>query len=217
MHDIKAIRADPEGFDAAMGRRGKPAIAPEILGADQRRKTIITALENDQAFLNNLSRQIGIAKRNGGDTAALEAQGREARDAIAAAKATLPEVDGTLDALLSELPNILDPDVPEGRDEADNFRLKTWGDIRNFSFTPRQHFEIGETLGLMDFAGAAKLAGSRFTVLKGPLARLERALGQFMLDLHVTEHGYSETSVRLVPGSCRNSRKICSPPPMAAG
>jgi seryl-tRNA synthetase len=198
MHDIKAIRADPEGFDAAMGRRGKPAIAPEILGADQRRKTIITALENDQAFLNNLSRQIGIAKRNGGDTAALEAQGREARDAIAAAKATLPEVDGTLDALLSELPNILDPDVPEGRDEADNFRLKTWGDIRNFSFTPRQHFEIGETLGLMDFAGAAKLAGSRFTVLKGPLARLERALGQFMLDLHVTEHGYSETSVPLL-------------------
>jgi seryl-tRNA synthetase len=92
--------------------------------------------------------------------------------------------------LLSELPNILDAETPDGRDEADNAELKRFGHIRNFAFSPKQHFEIGEALGLMDFANAAKIAGSRFTVLKGALARLERALGQFMLDLHTTEHGY---------------------------
>jgi seryl-tRNA synthetase len=100
--------------------------------------------------------------------------------------------------MLALLPNILDAEIPDGRDESDNVELKHFGDIKNFVFTPKQHFEIGETLGLMDFANAAKIAGSRFTVLKGPLARLERALGQFMLDLHTREHGYSETVVPLL-------------------
>ncbi len=198
MHDLRAIRADPQGFDAALARRGKAASASEILQQDQRRKTIVTALETEQAFLNDLSKRIGIAKRNGEDTAALESQGRQAREKIAVAKATLPEVETKLNALLAELPNILDPEVPEGRDEADNEEQKHFGQIRNFAFAPKQHFEIGEALGLMDFAGAAKLAGSRFTVLKGALARLERALGQFMLDLHSTEHGYTETAAPLL-------------------
>jgi seryl-tRNA synthetase len=100
--------------------------------------------------------------------------------------------------LLSSLPNILDADVPDGRDETDNFVEKTVGAIPNFAFPPKQHFEIGETLGLMDFSAAAKIAGARFTVLRGALARLERALGQFMLDLHITEHGYAETVVPLL-------------------
>ena len=198
MHDIRAIRADAAAFDAAMARRAKPAVAAEILDIDRQRKAVVSALENDQAALNDLSKRIGLAKRAAEDTAALEDEGRALRARIAEQKTRLPEIDQSLDALLSELPNILDADVPEGRDETANVEQKSWGEQKNFAYSPKQHFEIGEALGLMDFAGAAKLAGSRFTVLKGALARLERALGQFMLDLHTGEHGYSETAVPLL-------------------
>jgi seryl-tRNA synthetase len=198
MHDLKTVRADPEQFDAAMGRRNKPGVAAEILARDRQRKAVVSALENDQASMNDLSKRIGIAKRGGDDTAALEDQGRELRGRIASEKAGLPQIDHDLESLLAELPNILDADVPNGSDEADNSEQKCFGAIRNFAFTPKQHFEIGEALGWMDFSNAAKIAGSRFTVLKGALARLERALGQFMLDLHTTEHGYSETVVPLL-------------------
>ncbi len=108
------------------------------------------------------------------------------------------ELKAELDSILQSLPNILDPEVPNGRDEVDNFQLKAVGAIRDFAFTPKQHFEIGEALGMMDFADAARIAGSRFTVLRGELARLERALGQFMLDVHTNEHGYTETAVPLL-------------------
>jgi seryl-tRNA synthetase len=198
MHDIRAIRADAAAFDAAMARRAKPAVAAEILDIDRQRKAVVSALENAQAALNDLSKRIGLAKRAAENTAALEDEGRALRASIAEQKTRLPEIEQNLDALLSELPNILDADVPEGRDEAANVEQKSWGEAKNFDFAPKQHFEIGEALGLMDFAGAAKLAGSRFTVLKGALARLERALGQFMLDLHTGEHGYSETAVPLL-------------------
>jgi seryl-tRNA synthetase len=198
MHDIRAIRADAEAFDRAMARRAKPAMAAEILEIDRRRKAVVSALENDQAALNDLSKRIGLAKRAAEDTAVLEDEGRALRAGIAEQKTRLPEIEQNLDALLSELPNILDADVPEGRDETANLEQKRWGEIKDFAFAPKQHFEIGEALGLMDFAGAAKLAGARFTVLKGALARLERALGQFMLDLHTTEHGYSETVTPLL-------------------
>ena len=198
MHDIRAIRADAAAFDAAMARRAKPAVAAEVLDIDRQRKAVVSALENAQAALNDLSKRIGLAKRAAENTAALEDEGRALRASIAEQKTRLPEIEQNLDALLSELPNILDADVPEGRDEAANVEQKSWGEAKNFDFAPKQHFEIGEALGLMDFAGAAKLAGSRFTVLKGALARLERALGQFMLDLHTGEHGYSETAVPLL-------------------
>jgi seryl-tRNA synthetase len=198
MHDLKAIRTDPEAFDAAMRRRGKEGGAAEILQVDRHRKAVVAMLETIQAALNELSKRIGIAKRAGEDTLDLENQGREMRNRIGEAKAQLPEIETELDTRLSELPNILDADVPDGRDEADNAEQKDVGIVRNFSFTPKQHFEIGEALGLMDFANAAKIAGARFTVLKGALARLERALGQFMLDLHTGEHGYSETAVPLL-------------------
>lgn len=198
MHDIRAIRADAAAFDAAMARRAKPAVAAEILDIDRQRKAVVSALENDQAALNDLSKRIGLAKRAAEDTAALEDEGRALRARIAEQKTRLPEIDQSLDALLSELPNILDADVPEGRDETANVEQKSWGEQKNFAYSPKQHFEIGEALGLMDFAGAAKLAGARFTVLKGALARLERALGQFMLDLHTGEHGYSETVTPLL-------------------
>ena len=192
MHDIKAIRADPAGFDAALARRGSPPAAAAILEADQRRKAIVTALDNGQAALNDLSRRIGQARRAGEDTAEPEEQARKLRAIIAEEKAILPEADRALTALLAELPNVLDPAVPDGADEKANVEQKRWGAIRHFPFAPRQHFEIGEALGLMDFANAAKLAGARFTVLTGALARLERALGQFMLDLATVEHGYTE-------------------------
>jgi seryl-tRNA synthetase len=132
------------------------------------------------------------------DASEFEAEGAKIRDEISSSKALAEGAESKVNSFLSELPNILGIDVPTGRDEADNVEQHHWGNRKNFDFTPKQHFEIGEALGLMDFSGAAKLAGSRFTVLKGQLARLERALGQFMLDLHVTEHGYSETVVPLL-------------------
>ena len=123
---------------------------------------------------------------------------RAYRGEIEALEAEAPRLEALLRDALAKIPNLLDDVVPDGRDESDNKVEKTWGSQRNFAFTPKQHFELGEALGLMDFAGAAKLAGSRFTVLKGALARLERALGQFMLDVHTSEHGYSETVVPLL-------------------
>jgi seryl-tRNA synthetase len=128
----------------------------------------------------------------------LEAEGTRLRGEIEALDAEGPRLDGLLRDTLAKIPNLLDAEVPDGKDEAQNKQEKLWGAPREFSFTPKQHFELGEALGLMDFAGAAKLAGSRFTVLKGALARLERALGQFMLDTHTSEFGYSETTVPLL-------------------
>jgi seryl-tRNA synthetase len=198
MHDLKAIRENPEAFDAAMAKRGLANRASDILGLDSDRRVLIVNLQHLETQRNATSKQIGEAKRAGQDTSAIEARGLQLRDNVAAAKALAEDKEAKTRALLSELPNILDTDVPDGRDEADNAEQKRFGEIRAFSFTPKQHFEIGESLGLMDFANAAKIAGSRFTVLKGPLARLERALGQFMLDLHTAEHGYSETVVPLL-------------------
>ena len=198
MHDLRAIRENPEAFDAAIARRGLENRSNEILALDSERRSHVVNQQQFETERNAISKQIGEAKRAGRDTSAIEASGAELRDNISSSKAFAEAAAAKLHALLAELPNVLDPAVPDGRDETDNAEQKRVGNIRNFPFTPKQHFEIGETLGLMDFANAAKLAGSRFTVLKGPLARLERALGQFMLDLHTTEHGYSETVVPLL-------------------
>jgi seryl-tRNA synthetase len=198
MHDLKAIRANPEEFDAALQRRGLPEMSPQILQFDKLRRAIVTSLEDDQLKLNDLSREISQLKRAGEDTASREIAARLVRQGLSEKKEKLPEADQQLTRVLSEIPNLLDEGVPEGRDEKANVEQKTWGEIKTFAFTPKQHFEIGEALDLMDFAAAAKLAGARFTVLKGALARLERALGQFMLDLHTGEHGYSETTAPLL-------------------
>jgi seryl-tRNA synthetase len=198
MHDIKAIRDSEAEFDTAMGRRGIPHVAEKILDTDKHRKFIVTTLESDQAYLNEISKRIGIAKRAGEDTSVLESEAKVKSYSVAEAKLALPNADAALKEWLTSLPNILDPEVPDGRDESANVEFKKFGAIRNFAFTPKQHFEIGEALGMMDFADAAKIAGSRFTILQGQLARLERALGQFMLDVHTTEHGYTETAVPLL-------------------
>lgn len=206
MHDIRIVRADPAGFDAAMARRGLPPSAEAILAQDAARRAAQTAAQEAQSRRNQLSREIGQAKRQGGDTAALEAEGVALRARMEALEAEAKAADAAQTALLEALPNLLDPAVPEGRDEADNVVLghsEKRQDLETPSFTYKQHFELGEAWPVnrdfpaMDFGAAAKLAGARFTVLRGPLARLERALGQFMIS-RLVDHGYTEVSVPLL-------------------
>jgi seryl-tRNA synthetase len=195
MHDIRAIRADPEAFDAALSRRGLPAVSPDVLARDLDRRAAQTAMQEKQARRNALAKEIGQGKRQGADTAALEAEATGLRDDMEGLEHTASGLDFGIRSILESLPNILQADVPEGPDESANVVVAQHGEPRDLGFQPKQHFELGEALGLMDFAAAAKLAGARFTVLRGPLARLERALGQFMLDLHTDTHGYTETVV----------------------
>jgi seryl-tRNA synthetase len=195
MHDIKALRANAAGFDAAMARRGLAPVADSILALDAQRRAALTTLQDKQARRNALSKEIGQSKRTGADTSALEAEAVILRGDMEALEANAAALEAEATAVLASLPNILDNDVPDGAGEDENVELKRVGDEPGFNFLPKQHFELGEDLGLMDFAGAAKLAGARFTVLRGALARMERALGQFMLDLHTGEHGYTEMVV----------------------
>jgi seryl-tRNA synthetase len=195
MHDIRAIRADPAAFDAAMARRGLAPIASELMALDTDRRAAQTALQEKQARRNALAREIGQGKRTGADTAALEIEATALRGDMESLEKQVPELDAGIRSILESLPNILDASVPDGPDETANVILKQIGTLREFNFDPKQHFELGEALGMMDFATAAKLAGARFTVLRGPLARMERALGQFMLDQHTEERGYLETIV----------------------
>ncbi len=198
MHDIRAVRADPAAFDAALARRGMAPTAEAILRLDEARREAIGVTEEAQAARNRLSREIGAAMKRG-DAAEAERLKAEVARAAGAASEADPEARGReVTAALETLPNLLDPEVPDGRDESDNVVIHQHGEPPRGNAPARQHFELGEAFGAMDFATAAKLAGSRFTLLSGPLARLERALGQWMLDLHVTEHGYVETSVPLL-------------------
>jgi seryl-tRNA synthetase len=198
MHDIRAVRADPAAFDAAMARRGLAPVSAELLAQDAARRGAQTALQERQARRNALARAVGQGKRAGEDTAALEAEAAALRDEMEGLERLAAEADRAILATLEALPNVLDPSVPDGADESANVELSRHGEPRAYGFAPRQHFELGEALGLMDFPAAAKLAGARFTVLHGALARLERALGQFMLDMHTEQHGYRETAVPLL-------------------
>jgi seryl-tRNA synthetase len=198
MHDIKAIREDAAGFDAGLARRGILPLSAELLAIDEEWRAAVGKLQELQARRNAMGKRIGEAKRAKEDTAALEAEGSVIRGEMEALEKEVPRLELLLRDALAKIPNLLDEVVPEGRDETANKVEKIWGEQRNFAFAPKQHFELGEALGLMDFAAAAKIAGSRFTVLRGALARLERALGQFMLDVHTAEHGYSETIVPLL-------------------
>jgi seryl-tRNA synthetase len=198
MHDIRAIRADPKTFDAAMARRGISDVANDIMGRDAERRSRRTQAQERQARRNALAKDIGEGKRKGVDTSALEAEATNLRTEMSFLETDADFQDGQIKAILEGLPNILDPDVPNGADETANVVLKQTGEPRDLGFQPKQHFELGETLGLMQFEQAAKIAGARFTILRGALARLERALGQFMLDLHTREHGYEEVQVPLL-------------------
>ncbi|WP_428492891.1 serine--tRNA ligase [Rhodopila sp.] len=195
MHDIRAIRADPDGFDAALARRGLAPAAASVLAVDADRRAAQTALQDKQARRNALAREIGQGKRSGADTAELEAEATALRRDMDGLETRVPELDGGIRRVLEGLPAVLDASVPDGSDESANVVLNEVGEKRDFRFAPKQHFELGEALGMMDFATAAKLAGARFVMLRGGLARMERALGQFMLDLHISEHGYVEMVV----------------------
>jgi seryl-tRNA synthetase len=198
MHDIRAIRDDPAAFDAAMQRRGLAAVSSRLRESDNLRRTAQSLAQDLQTRRNEISRRIGEGKRRGEETYTLEREAVALQSDRETHEEEAKRQEQAVKALLETLPNLLDADVPDGADERSNVVLKEVGAPRDFGFAPKQHFELGEALGLMDFSLAAKLAGSRFVVLRGALARLERALGQFMLDLHTGEHGYEEASVPLL-------------------
>ena len=197
MIDIRALRADPDGFDAAIARRGHPPSAAEALELDARRRHAIEQLESLLAERNRLSREAGRA-RAGGDLEAFEtlrkrAQGlREEHDAL---QELTRDAEAALREFLVALPNPPLDAVPDGVDESANVEIRRAGTIAEFDWKPREHFEIGEAMGLMNFERAATLAGARFVVLRGPLARLHQALGRFMIDMHTRENGYEEVWV----------------------
>lgn len=198
MHDIRAIRADPDAFDAALTRRGLPATSESLLELDQNRREAIETRERVQAERNWLSKDIGASKRAGADTSGLEVKSLRLRESISLLERQANALDGALRARLEVLPNELDADVPPGVDEAGNVVLKQVGEPFEPAFPAREHFELGEALGQMLFEPAARMSGARFTILQGGLARMERALGQYMLDLHTGAHGYIETQVPLL-------------------
>ena len=195
MHDIRTIREAPALFDAAIARRNLPPAAAAILAEDSARRTAQTALQAMQSRRNELSKEIAVVRRGGIAAVALEEEAKALRQGIDVLEKQVAILDKAIFDTLAAIPNILDADVPDGPDETANVvKKQVWGPI-DLGFAPKQHFELGEALGMMDFETAAKIAGSRFTILRGPLARLERALGQFMIDTHTVQHGYTEHTV----------------------
>ena len=199
MHDIKFIRENPEAFDAALARRGLAPISEELLEPDQAIRAILPKLETAQALANTNAKAIGgaIAKGDHDTANQLKTSVADGKIIIPQFQLELKKLNERFDRLLANLPNLPDPDVPDGKDESDNKVVHTRGTIRNFDFTPREHFDIGPALGL-DFETAQKVSGARFTYLRGSVARLARALGQFMLDLHTSEFGYQEVNPPLL-------------------
>src|SRR5580704_5639756 len=196
MHDIRAIRENPEAFDDGLRRRGLPPQAESLIALDEKRRAAILALQRAQERRNAASKQIGAAMARKDSVAA-----EDFRAEVAEAKAKMPELEAeereasaALEGEMAAIPNLPLDDTPDGKDENDNVEVRRHGAPPSFpeGFKPKEHFEIGEALGLMDFDVVAKLSGARFVVLKGALARLSRALEQFMLDLHTNEHGYME-------------------------
>ena len=195
MHDVKFVRENPEAFDEAMKKRAVAPQAKSIIDLDEQRRSLQTEMQEMQARRNAASKEVGQAKRDKD-----EERAQALMDEVASMKARLAETEdkereiaGQLTSILESLPNLPFDDVPVGEDEDENVEVRKIGTPPEFSFEPKQHFDIGEKLGLMDFEAAAKISGARFVVLKGQLARLERALANFMLDLHTGEHGLSET------------------------
>jgi seryl-tRNA synthetase len=194
MHDLRWIRENPEEFDRGLVRRGLPARAAEALALDKEWRALQTAAEEVQAARNRMSREIGAAKKREEPVDELMRQLNLRSHTDYATAMRADALRKQLDDLLASLPNLPAPDVPDGADETTNVELLRVGEPPRFNFAALPHEALGETLGLMDFATAAKLSGSRFVVLKGALARLERAIAQFMLDLHTNEFGYTEVS-----------------------
>ena len=202
MHDIKSIRDNPQAFDAALKRRGLEPLSASLLAIDAERRTAIGHLEKALARRNAASKEIGDAKRKKDN-----AHAEDLMIEVTQLKAIIPELEKTpreleaeLNSILAGVPNLPlpAPEVPDGVDEHGNVQHHVFGKIRNYAFNPKPHDDLGDALGFMDFETAAKLSGARFVVLKKALARLERAIGQFMLDLHTNEHGYTEVNPPLL-------------------
>ncbi|QLH71900.1 serine--tRNA ligase [Rhodopseudomonas palustris] len=200
MHDIKAIRDNPQAFDAAFTRRGLAPIAGSLIKLDEARRAAVQAAEQAQARRNAASKEIGEAKKakDNARAEALMAEVTELKTTMPALDAAVKEADAALKKALSEIPNLPLPEVPEGADEHGNVEHHRFGEKPSYAFTPKPHYDLGEALGMMDFEAAAKISGARFVVLKKGLARLERAIGQFFLDVHTGDHGYTEVNPPLL-------------------
>jgi len=198
--DIKWIRENPEAFDEGLKKRGLEPLSARLLELDEERRKTLTALQEAQSRRNAASKEIGKAKaaKDEERAQALMKEVADLKNAIQEGETKVREIEAKLNSELAQIPNLPLPDVPVGPDETGNVEVRRVGEPRKFDFEPKQHFEIGEALGLMDFETAAKLSGARFVVLKGALARLERAIAAFMLDLHTTEFGYTEANPPLL-------------------
>src|SRR6266511_971325 len=200
MHDIKWIRDNPDAFDRALARRGLAGEAKRLIEIDERRRAAIQKAEAALARRNAASKEIGAAKRSNEEAAAekLLAEVARLKAEIPQLEAEEKKISNELEDALAQIPNLPLEEVPDGKDTDDNVEHHHFGAKRDYGFAPKQHFELVEALGQMDFETAAKLSGARFVVLKSGLARLERALGQFMLDVNTNEHGYTEVAPPLL-------------------
>ena len=196
MHDIRAIRENPAAFDTALARRGDAPMSGAILSLDEARRGKINAAETAQAEQNKASKLVGAAKAKGDDAEfeRLRALVSEKKAEIARMQAEAKDLDAELSDMLARIANIPAEDVPDGSDENDNVEIRRWGDLPNFSFAPKEHYDIAGVVPSMDFETAAKISGSRFVLLSGAVARIHRALAQFMLDTHVDKNGLTEAN-----------------------
>jgi seryl-tRNA synthetase len=203
MHDIRWIRDNAKAFDAALARRGLAPEADKLIALDEKRRAAIRLFEESQARRNAASKEIGEAKKKKDEATAqrLMVEVNQLKETLPGFEADAKVAEKELNDILATIPNLPLAEVPDGKDEHGNVEHHQWGAKRNYAFTPKQHFELGEALGLMDFETAAKLSGARFVVLKGGLARLERALGQLFLDMHTSKHGYEEVNPPLMVSS----------------
>ncbi len=200
MFDIKWIRENAEAFDAGLTKRGLEALSGQLIALDEQRRANLTKLQDAQSRRNAASKEIGKAKgaKDEATAAKLMAEVAELKDVIASGEAAERELDEKLREALAVIPNTPRDDVPVGSDETGNVEVRKVGTPPKFDFAPKQHFEIGEALGLMDFETASKVSGARFVFTKGAIARLERAIGSFMLDMHTGEFGYTEVNPPLL-------------------
>ena len=192
MLDIKWIRDNPDALDAGLEKRRKPGCAAVLIALDEKHRALLTEVQELQSERNSVAKAFGEAKRKGESADDLGARATEIKQQLSTLEAQSEEAQQELNHLLAITPNMCRDEVPAGSDEEDNKLMKTWGDIPKFDFDPKRHFDLGEDLGLMDFETAAKMSGSRFVMLRGALAKLERALANFMLDRHIETYGYEE-------------------------
>lgn len=198
MHDIRSIRENPEAFDRGLARRGLDPVSADVLKLDEANRTITTELQDIQTRRNDASKQIGVLKGKGEDADDLIAEVASLKDRMATLEENQKDGSAAIRAALEGIPNIPADDTPDGEDEDDNVEIRVVGEKPSFDFDVKDHVDLGEGLGLLDFEGASKLSGSRFVVTRGALARMERALSAFMLDLHTDEFGYTEVNPPLL-------------------